>query len=50
MILCGTYGTRFVEYLKVPRFEEEDRAPEVFAAHFQDAINQLWMKPMMMAP
>jgi hypothetical protein len=50
MILCGTYGTRFVEYLKVPRFEDEDRAPEVFAAHLQDAINQLWMKPMMMAP
>jgi hypothetical protein len=50
MILCGTYGTRFVEYLKVPRFEGEDQTPEVFAAHWQDAINQLWMKPMMMAP
>lgn len=50
MVLCGTYGTRFVEYLKVPRFEEEDRTPEVFAAHLHDAINQLWMKPMMMAP
>jgi hypothetical protein len=50
MVLCGTYGTRFVEYLKVPRFEEADRTPEVFAAHLQDAINQLWIKPMMMAP
>lgn len=50
MILCGTYGTRFVEYLKVPRFEDEDHTPEVFAAHLQHAINELWMKPMMMAP
>ncbi len=41
-ILCGIYGTRFVEYLTVRRFDELDRTPEVFAAHVQDAMRQLW--------
>jgi hypothetical protein len=45
-VLGGTYGTRFVEYLTVPRFDELDRAPEVFAAHLQDAMRQLWARPM----
>lgn len=49
-ILCGTYGTRFVEYLKVPRFEEADHTPEVLMSHLQDAMSQVWMKPAMMAP
>lgn len=44
-VLCGIYGTRFVEYLTVPRFDELDRTPEVFAAHLKDAIGQLWMRP-----
>lgn len=44
-VLCGIYGTRFVEYLTVPRFDEHDRTPEVFAAHLKDAIGQLWMRP-----
>ncbi len=43
-ILCGTYGTRFVEYLTVPRFDEFDRVPEVFAAHLRNAMMQLWTK------
>lgn len=43
-VLGGIYGTRFVEFLKVPLFDEHDRAPQVFAAHFQEAINQLWMR------
>jgi hypothetical protein len=41
-ILCGTYGTRFIEYLTVRSFEDEDRAPEVFATHLQEAMKQLW--------
>jgi len=41
-VLSGIYGSRFVEYLTARRFDEEDRMPEVFAAHLQDAMNQLW--------
>jgi hypothetical protein len=44
-ILCGIYGTRFVEYLTVRRFDDLDRMPEVFAAHLQDAMRQQWMRP-----
>ncbi|MGJ0391395.1 MAG: hypothetical protein ACR650_01325 [Methylocystis sp.] len=44
-ILRGIYGTRFVEYLTVRRFDELDRMPEVFAAHLQDAMRQLWHHP-----
>jgi hypothetical protein len=44
-VLSGIYGTRFVEYLTVPRFDEFDRAAEVFAAHLQDAMRQLWTRP-----
>ncbi len=44
-LLCGVYGTRFVEYLTVRRFEELDRMPEVFASHLQDAMRQLWTRP-----
>jgi len=41
-VLCGVYGTRFVEYLTVRAFDEHDRAPEVFAAHVQEAMRQIW--------
>jgi hypothetical protein len=44
-ILCGIYGTRFVEYLTVRRFDAQDRTPEVLAAHLLDAMQQLWTKP-----
>jgi hypothetical protein len=43
-ILCGIYGTRFVEYLTVRRFDEQDRMMEVFAAHLQDAMQQQWSR------
>jgi hypothetical protein len=43
--LCGIYGTRFVEYLTVRRFDEFDRMPEVLAAHLQEAMLQLWSRP-----
>jgi hypothetical protein len=32
---CGIYGTRYVEYLTVRRFDDNDRTPEVFAAHLK---------------
>jgi hypothetical protein len=41
-ILCGIYGTRLVEYLTARRFDDYDRAPEVLAAHIQEAMEQLW--------
>jgi hypothetical protein len=41
-VLCGVYGTRFVEYLTIRRFDDEDRMPEVMGAHLQDAMQQLW--------
>ena len=41
-ILCGVYGTRFVEYGTLRRFDEFDRMPETFAAHLAEAIEQLW--------
>ena len=43
--LCGIYGSRFVEYLTVRAFDEFDKAPEVFAAHLQEAMQQLWTIP-----
>jgi hypothetical protein len=42
MRLCGIYGTRFVEYLKIRQFDELDCMAEVFDAHLQDAMQQLW--------
>ena len=44
-VLSGIYGTRFVEYLTVRRFDENDRMMEVFAAHLQDAMRQQWSRP-----
>ena len=44
-VLCGIYGTRFVEFLSVRRFDEFDRAPEILAVHLQDAMQQLWNRP-----
>lgn len=42
-VMCGIYGTRFVEYLTVRRFDDNDRTPEVLAAHLKDAMEQLWL-------
>lgn len=43
LILSGTYGTRHIEFLTARRFDDYDRMPQVFAAHFKDAVRQLWM-------
>ena len=45
-VLCGVYGTRFVEYLTVHRFDDEDRTPEIIATHLQTAMRQLWGPPL----
>jgi hypothetical protein len=41
-VLGGIYGTRFVEYLTARRFDENDRTPEIFAIHLQEAMTKLW--------
>ena len=41
-ILCGIYGTRFVEYLTSHRLDECDRTPDVLATHVHDAMTKLW--------
>ena len=43
-VLCGIYGTRFVEYLTIRSFDEFDRGADVFASHFQNAMQQLWTR------
>lgn len=40
--LSGTYGTRFVEYLTVRRFDHFDRMPEVLMGDLAGAMKQLW--------
>jgi hypothetical protein len=44
-ILCGIYGTRFVEFLTIRSFDEFDRGADVFVSHLQDAMQQLWTRP-----
>jgi hypothetical protein len=44
-VLCGIYGTRFVEYLTLRRFDDFDRMIEVMGAHLQEAMMQLWARP-----
>jgi hypothetical protein len=46
LVLCGTYGTRFVEYLTIRSFDELDRGMAVFISHFQDAMQQLWSRQL----
>jgi hypothetical protein len=43
--LCGIYGTRFIEYLTVRRFDDNDRMTEVLAAHLGEAMQQQWSRP-----
>lgn len=43
-ILCGVYGTRFVEYLTLRRFDDLDHTPEVYVSHLQDAMRQMWVE------
>lgn len=41
-VLGGVYGTRFVEYGTLRRFDDNDRQPETFATHLEEAIRQMW--------
>jgi hypothetical protein len=45
LVLVGTYGTRRMEYLTVPRFDENDHAPEILAIHLGIAMRQSWSAP-----
>jgi hypothetical protein len=45
LVLQGVYGTRFVEYFTVRRFDEFDRSPEVLEARVLGAMQQLWSAP-----
>jgi hypothetical protein len=41
-VLAGIYGSRYLEYLTVHRFDDNDRMREVFVLHLQEAMKQLW--------
>jgi hypothetical protein len=42
MVISGICGTRFIEYMTANRLDENDRTPEVLAAHLKAAMEQLW--------
>ena len=44
-ILAGVYGTRWIEYLTIRRFDDNDRAPEVFASQLATAMKVQWELP-----
>ncbi len=44
-VFTGTYGTRHVEFFKVVKFDEFDRAPELLAVQISIAFQQLWRSP-----
>ena len=42
MVIAGTCGTRYIEFMTAHRLDESDRTPEVLAADLQAAMEQLW--------
>lgn len=42
LVLAGICGTRFIEYVTVNRYDDNDRTPEVLAADLENAMIQLW--------
>jgi hypothetical protein len=46
LVLCGMYGTRFVEYTTVHRVDKSDCSPEVLAIHLKAAMRQLWARTL----
>lgn len=42
LVLGGVYGTRWIDYLTVRRFDEFDRTPDVLSSHVTDAMRKLW--------
>jgi hypothetical protein len=41
-VISGIAGTRFIEFMTVNRIDQNDRTPEVLAAHLKEAMEQLW--------
>ncbi|HLH97044.1 MAG TPA: hypothetical protein VKW08_18190 [Xanthobacteraceae bacterium] len=41
-VLAGIYGTRWIEFLTVRRFYDNDRMIEVLEAHLKEAMTRLW--------
>jgi hypothetical protein len=44
-VLAGVYGTRWIEYLTIRRFDDNDRASEVFASQLAAAMKYQWEAP-----
>ena len=44
-VLCGVYGSRWIEFLTIRRFDQNDRAPELFATHLAAAMQYQWELP-----
>ena len=42
MVICGTCGTRHIDYMTANRLSKNDRTPEVLAADLKAAMEQLW--------
>ncbi|MCP3463574.1 hypothetical protein [Bradyrhizobium sp. CCGUVB23] len=42
LVLCGIYGTRFIEYAAANRIGKNDRMPETLAKDLEIAMDQLW--------
>jgi hypothetical protein len=42
MVICGTCGTRHIEYMTANRLSKNDRTPEVLADDLKAAMEQLW--------
>jgi hypothetical protein len=44
-VLGGVYGSRWIEYLTIRRFDQNDRAPELFAHQLAAAMKYQWDLP-----
>jgi hypothetical protein len=42
LVLCGRYGTRFIEFATAYRYDTNDRTPERLADDLELAMEQLW--------
>jgi hypothetical protein len=42
LVLCGIYGTRWIEYATANRLDSNDRGPEVLAEDLELAMDQMW--------
>ncbi|MCP3477648.1 hypothetical protein NLM33_46695 [Bradyrhizobium sp. CCGUVB1N3] len=42
--ICATVGTRFVKLMTANPSDDNDRTPDILAAHLKEAIEQLWTR------